>query len=71
MIADLFRIAFVDGVFDFSSHKGIGIPLEGAQAGAGAEIDRLAAIHGAGVVSRGFQSATTSCFIFRMWAVSG
>lgn len=66
MIADLFRIAFVDGVFDFPSHEGIRPPLKGAQAGAGAEIDTLTAIRGAGVVSRIFQLTAASGLIFRL-----
>ena len=65
MVVDLFRIVFVDGVFDFSSHKGIGISLEGAQAGPCAEIDPLTAIDGAGIVRRVFEFAAASGFMFR------
>ena len=71
MFADLFRIAFVDGVFDFSCHEGIRVPLEGAQAGARAEIDTLAAILGADVIGRVFQFAAASSLIFRKWGGSG
>ena len=69
-IEDLFRIAFVDGVLDFSRHKRIGIPFKGAQAGAGAEIDPLAAIQGAGINGRVFQFASAGGFMFRRWGGS-
>lgn len=71
MIADLFRIAFVDRMFDFACHEGIRVPLEGAKAGARAEIDTLAPIYGAGVISRVFQFAAASSLIFRKWGGSG
>ena len=67
MIVDLFRIVFVDGVFDFSSHKRIGIQLEGAQAGPRAEVNLLTAINCARIVRWVFQHATTSSFM--LWFV--
>lgn len=67
MIVDLFRIGLVDGMFDFSSHKGIGIPLEGAQAGPCAEVNLLTAIHRARIVRWVFQLAAARGFI--LWVV--
>ena len=67
MIVDLFRIVFVDGVFDFSSHKGIGIQLEGAQAGPCAKVNLLTVVHSAGIIGRIFEFAAASGFI--LWLV--
>lgn len=64
-ISRTIRITLVDGVFDIPSHKGIGILLEGTQAGPCAEIDPLAAIYGAGIVGRVFQFAPAGGFMFR------
>lgn len=63
MNPDLFRIAFVDGVFDFSGHKGIGIPLEGAQAGLLAKVNPFPAVERAWVIGWVFQLAAASGFI--------
>ena len=54
----------IQGVFDLAGHEWIGVLLEDAQTGAGAEIDPLAAIHSARVFGRVFQSAATGGFIF-------
>ena len=55
----------MDRVFDFARHERIRVPLKGAQAGARAEIDPLAAIHGARIVGRVIQFASAGSFIFR------
>jgi hypothetical protein len=64
MVLDLFRIVFVDGVFHFSSYKGIRILLEDAPAGACTKVYLLAAVHGAGIIRRVFQPAATSSYMF-------
>lgn len=51
-------------MFHFARHERIGVLLEDAQAGAGAEIDSLAAIHGAGIICRVFEFASAGSFIF-------
>ena len=66
MIVDLFSIIFVNGVYDFSRHKGFGVPLEDAQAGARAKVNPLAAVRGAGIIGRIFEFAAASGFILRL-----
>ena len=67
MIVDLFRIGLVDGMLHFSSHEGIGVALEGAQAGPCAEVNLLTAINRARVVRWVFQLAAASSLI--LWVV--
>lgn len=67
MIVDLFRIGLVDGMLHFSSHEGIGVALEGAQAGPCAEVKLLIAINRARIVRWGLQPAAASSFI--LWVV--
>jgi len=52
-------------MFHFPSHERIRILLEDTQAGAGAEINALAMIHGAGIVFGVFDDTSAGSFIFR------
>jgi len=51
-------------MFHIASHEWIRVLFENAQAGAGAEIDTLIAIDGAGVICRVFEDASAGCFVF-------
>ena len=58
-------------MLNLTNHKTVGVGLERAQAGAGAEVDALAAIQGAGVAVRVFDFAAAGCeeflILFRQW----
>ena len=57
----------IQGVFDLAGHEWIGVLLEDAQTGAGAEIDPLAAIHGTRVFGGVVQFTSAGSFIFWQW----
>jgi hypothetical protein len=51
-------------VFNLSRHECVGVILENAQAGAGAEVDPLAAIFGAGIFGGVFDFSSTGGLVF-------
>jgi hypothetical protein len=57
-------LIFLNGMFHFPSHERIRILLEDAQTGTGAEIDSLAAIHGAGIIYRIYEFAFAGSFVY-------
>ncbi len=63
----ILTLIFFDGMFHLARNEWIRVLLENAQAGAGAEINPLAAIDNAGKVCRVFERASADSFIFRRW----
>ena len=55
----------LEGMLHFACNEWIGILLKDAQAGAGAEVDPLAAMDGTGKSCRIFQFAATDGLVFR------
>lgn len=60
-------LIFFDRMFHFARHESIRVLLKDAQAGAGTEVDPLAAIGGAGVICQVFERAAAGRFVFRQW----
>ena len=67
-MSPLFLTLFLlEGMFHLARHERIGILFEDTQAGTGAEIDLLAAIHNAGIICWVFKVTSAGSFIFRQW----
>lgn len=61
------RLIILEGMVHFARHERVRVLLEDAQAGAGAEVDPLLTIGGAGIVRRVLEFPPTDGFVFRSW----
>ena len=68
-VPQFLTLFFLEGIFHLDCHERIRILFKDAQAGAGAKIDALTAIHGAGIMHGVFQYAIAGSFIFGRFGI--
>lgn len=65
------KLLFVERMFHLARHKGIGVLLKEAQAGAGAKVDLLTPMVNTRIFCRVFEFASAGGFVFGRLGVGG